>query len=127
MKNKELLLAALLALACVPAHATDVQSVFIRDLRSQGYEIEGMRRTFLGRTVLTVSNGELTREIVISRNTGEILYQRTLPNASERSSNDHVESSVSKSENGNANASERSRPGGNGGNGNSRANGNGKN
>ena len=78
MKGKALFLAASLTLACEPAQANDTQSDVMRALQSQGYSVERVGRTFLGRIKLTVSDATTTREIIVSRYTGEVLHQRTL-------------------------------------------------
>ncbi|MEL6644794.1 MAG: hypothetical protein AAFQ79_12740 [Pseudomonadota bacterium] len=58
-----------------PAQQTGPQDV-IWLLRSEGYEITDVGRTWLGRIRIEATNGANDREVIISRSTGEIRYDQ---------------------------------------------------
>ena len=72
--------AMLLALA-LPASAETVAETVARQLREQGYERIETSYTWLGRLRVSAVQGEMSREIVINPNTGEILrdYEKLVP------------------------------------------------
>ncbi len=71
------LLALGLALASpvltLPALAAPVEEVIVDQLRAQGYTINSVALTFLGRIRIDATQGNLRREVVINPRTGEIL------------------------------------------------------
>jgi len=64
---------ACLMLAPAASFAGDAHKDVIRILQSQGYTVESVHRSFLGRAKITVSNDSHTRQIVVSRSTGDDL------------------------------------------------------
>lgn len=77
------------ALAVTVAGGAPAQQLGTQDviwlLRSEGYEITEVGRTWLGRIRIEATNGANDREVIISRSTGEIRYDQVyskLPQAS---------------------------------------------
>jgi hypothetical protein len=74
MKRRQFLLMAMAAtaLAAGPAHA-DFESEVRRQLRAQGFKGITVTTTLLGRSKITASRKNRTREIIMNPRTGEIL------------------------------------------------------
>ncbi|MBF9034698.1 hypothetical protein HKCCE2091_10640 [Rhodobacterales bacterium HKCCE2091] len=70
-------LAALPAAAAETVAAADLPALRDRDilraLAAHGYAIVSIRDTWPGRTRITATNGFHTREVILSRSTGEVL------------------------------------------------------
>ncbi|MDJ0824474.1 MAG: hypothetical protein QNJ16_03110 [Rhodobacter sp.] len=66
-------LATALCLSALPALAADVSSAWVEQLKLDGYERISIGRTWLGRTRIVAEKGEIEREIIINRRTGEVL------------------------------------------------------
>lgn len=65
-----------LGLACVgcgPALAETLEEKVVKALRRQGYREIKTGRTFLGRLRVTAEKGEKRREVILNRQTGEVL------------------------------------------------------
>lgn len=58
------------------AQTVDLSGI-VQEIRGDGYEIVGVERTWLGRIRIEAWDGMLTREVVVSRSTGEILQDAT--------------------------------------------------
>ncbi|MEP5761071.1 MAG: hypothetical protein ABJ327_17500 [Litoreibacter sp.] len=54
----------------------------VAQLQTNGYTVTEVRRSWLGRIVITAKSGEGLREIVLNRTSGEILRDQTFPNES---------------------------------------------
>lgn len=123
-----------------PGFASDAHVAVIEMLQQQGHTVESVQRTFLGRAKITVTIDGRTRQIIVSRSTGEVLHERTIstgssgPNGSSNgvgnggtsNSDDASDSSSNSSDNSNSGGnSDNSNSGGNSGNSNSGGNGNG--
>lgn len=74
---RQLLFAAALSLLAGPVLAADVTSAWIRQLALDGYEEITISRTWLGRVRIIAEKGEIEREIIINRRTGEVLRDYT--------------------------------------------------
>jgi len=66
-------LAVILCLAAGPLFAADVTQAWVRQLHTDGYAEITVRRTWLGRIRITAEKGEIEREIVLNRASGEVL------------------------------------------------------
>lgn len=73
MRHKTILAAALFAGLATPAFANPHVDRVVTMLQSDGYESIEIERTWLGRIRIEAEKGELEREIVLNRSTGEIL------------------------------------------------------
>lgn len=73
-------LAALLLISA-PAYAqTSVADPVITQIEAEGYVVTDVRRSWLGRIVITASNDAGLREVVLNRVSGEILHDQRFPN-----------------------------------------------
>ncbi|MDJ0627034.1 MAG: hypothetical protein QNJ44_02140 [Rhodobacter sp.] len=70
---RRLVLVAALCLSGLPALAADVTGAWVEQLKLDGYERITIKRTWLGRMRIVAERGEIEREIVINRRTGEVL------------------------------------------------------
>ncbi len=70
---RRLFLAGALALLALPALAADIPAAWVRQLGLDGYEEITVSRTWLGRVRIVAEKGEIHREIIINRRTGEVL------------------------------------------------------
>jgi hypothetical protein len=80
MKRNLLALASLLAVLSLSAEAFAQSSVaddVVARLQSSGYTISNVRKSWLGRIVVTASNETLEREIVLNRTSGEVIRDQT--------------------------------------------------
>lgn len=74
-----------LALFLLTAPATplwagpDVADPVIERIETQGYTVDDVRRTWLGRIVITARNDSHLREIVLNRRSGEVLRDALFP------------------------------------------------
>ncbi|SHG49247.1 hypothetical protein [Cognatishimia maritima] len=73
MKHRHLWAAALALAMATPAFANPHVDRIISQLRTEGFEIFETERTWLGRIRIEAEKGNLEREIVINRSTGEVL------------------------------------------------------
>ena len=66
--------------ATAPARITLAQAMtpgkLINELAEQGYKVISTSRTFLGRIRIKAKKGDLVREVVLARSTGEVLSDR---------------------------------------------------
>ncbi len=108
--------------AATPAGAETVQDV-IRTLQSEGYTVTEVGRTFLGRIRVEAVLGDVRREVILSRSTGEIKQDAIFESAGSGGSTGAA-ASGNASSNSNAGGNGNGNSGGNGG-GNSGGNGNG--
>jgi uncharacterized membrane protein YgcG len=109
------------AIAASQAHLAVIQM-----LKENGYSVVSIKRTFLGRAKVTVTNNLHTREIIVSRSTGEVMHERTVSGPSKDAKSSPGEGTGNGgSSNGNSGGNGNGNSGGNG-NGNSGNNGNGK-
>ncbi|HPD92108.1 MAG: hypothetical protein H6900_09765 [Rhodobacter sp.] len=60
------------------AWATDVQDPVVARLRNEGYSQVEVSRTWLGRTRILASGPQGQREVILSRNSGEVLRDHML-------------------------------------------------
>jgi len=79
MQNLRLAFALLFLLAGVAAAAPDVVSAWVRQLEREGYSEIEVTRTWLGRIRISAEKGDIEREIILNRETGEVLrdYSRS--------------------------------------------------
>lgn len=133
-KTQICLFVASMTLSVGPGHATDIlpfafasdaHVAVIQQLQQQGATVESVQRTFLGRAKITVTIDGRTRQIVVSRSTGEVLHERTISSGSNSSSNGEGSVDDDGSDNGNSGGNGNSGNGNSGGNNNSGGNGNG--
>lgn len=74
MKRRDFLVTVTGALLCgTAAHAKDYPDDILRQLKRNGYAINSVSTTLLGRTRIRASKGGGEREIVLNAATGEIL------------------------------------------------------
>lgn len=74
MKRRDFLVTVTAALLCgTGAHAKDYPDDVLRQLKGNGYVIQSVSTTLLGRTRIRASKGGGEREIVLNAATGEIL------------------------------------------------------
>jgi hypothetical protein len=74
LTRRQLVIGLVASLAMTgPALARDFSSEVEAKLSSQGYEIESVARTLLGRVRILARNAEGEREIILNPRTGEIL------------------------------------------------------
>lgn len=57
----------------------DIAAPVIERIESQGYTVEEVRRSWLGRLIITARNKDSQREIVLNRKTGEVLRDTAFP------------------------------------------------
>jgi len=77
-RAKWLLLALLLWSAPVQAESDFIAPVISR-LEAEGFTITEVKRTWLGRILITATNSQGLREIVLNRHNGEALRDRMFP------------------------------------------------
>lgn len=103
--------------------ASQAHLAVIQMLKENGYTVVSVKRTFLGRAKVTVSNNLHTREIIVSRSTGEVMHERTVSGQTQSAKSRASEGTGNgKSNNGNGNNGGGN---GNGGGNNGGGNGNG--
>lgn len=64
---------AVQAVASLPAFAATYVEQIVSQLRAQGFEHIEVSRTWLGRARIGADRGDVSREIVLNPNTGEVL------------------------------------------------------
>lgn len=69
---RALMLSLFLAISAVPAFA-DVTSAWVKQLMLDGYDDIEVSRTWLGRIRIVAEKGEIEREIILHRHSGEVL------------------------------------------------------
>jgi len=72
-RRKILLTASAVVLAATIAMAGEFEDSLVAQLASQGYTSFSFSRTWLGRTRIVAMSATHRREIILNRNTGEIL------------------------------------------------------
>lgn len=90
-----------LAVACmgaVPALSETLEDKVVRALRRQGYRDIKTNRTFLGRLRVIAKKGERRREIILNRQTGEVLRDVIVGRSGSRSVFSSDDSDGAKSE-----------------------------
>ncbi|UZD89612.1 PepSY domain-containing protein [Cognatishimia activa] len=73
MQHRLILAATLSAVLATPAFANPHVDRIVSQLRAEGYTSIEMERTWLGRIRIEAEKGDVDREIVINRSTGEVL------------------------------------------------------
>ncbi|WP_058315469.1 hypothetical protein [Cognatishimia activa] len=68
-----ILVATLCAVLATPAFANPHVDRIVSQLKAEGYNSFEMERTWLGRIRIEAEKGDIDREIVINRSTGEVL------------------------------------------------------
>jgi len=77
-----------LLLAPVPALAqNDMIAEVITRIEANGYTVTDVRRSWLGRTVITATNENGLREIVLNRTSGAVMRDQKFPNERPRAEN----------------------------------------
>ena len=67
-----------------PAFAQSVAAEdVITRIEADGYTVTDVRRSWLGRTVITAVNDRELREVVLNRTSGEVLRDQRFPNESD--------------------------------------------
>ena len=80
LRTTWLMLALFLWAAPAPLHAeTDFVSPVVTRLNTEGYSVTEIKRTWLGRILITAINETYLREIVLNRHNGEVLRDRLFP------------------------------------------------
>lgn len=69
--------------------------VVVAELQAAGYQVIDMSRTLLGRIRLTLQNAFETRQIVVSRSTGEVMYDAVIETEGETGLAANAKSSTS--------------------------------
>lgn len=73
MQHRLILAATLSAVLATPAFANPHVDRIVSQLKAEGYTSIEMERTWLGRIRIEAEKGDVDREIVINRSTGEVL------------------------------------------------------
>ncbi|CUI71301.1 hypothetical protein TA5114_02409 [Cognatishimia activa] len=73
MQHRMILVATLCAVLATPAFANPHVDRIVSQLKAEGYNSFEMERTWLGRIRIEAEKGDIDREIVINRSTGEVL------------------------------------------------------
>jgi len=74
---RKLLFTVMLCVLASPVWAADVTSAWVKQLALDGYEEITTSRTWLGRARIVAEKGNIEREIILNRRTGEILRDYT--------------------------------------------------
>ncbi|MCA0873735.1 hypothetical protein LCL97_23125 [Seohaeicola saemankumensis] len=61
------------------AASTDVADPVVARIEAEGFEVSNVRRTWLGRIVITAQDGRSLREVVLNRTTGAVLRDELFP------------------------------------------------
>lgn len=76
-----IVLGTIIAAGPAAAQESGVSDV-VRTLRAEGFQVTRIGRTWLGRIRIEAENNSSTREVIVSRSTGEILQDATFPGTS---------------------------------------------
>lgn len=74
---RKLMFTLALCVLAGPVWAADVSAAWVKQLALDGYEEISISRTWLGRMRIVAEKGDIEREIILNRSTGEVLRDYT--------------------------------------------------